>query len=937
MATAKPSKTDLMYEIDYNPKFVPSHSPKANVKTNIIHGKPNYLMKNHLTGTYYDLDEPTNLVWDLIDGKRTVKKIVSDVRQQRPDVREQAVIETLLFFAEAELLMSSFEQAPKKRFRVASPFEIDFTLIWKSNNFFQSLHRRISLIFKRHLLWAVAILIIVSGAFFAGEFVSIYGNKANFEILGSSVVGFFFYYFIALAPVIAIHEMAHAVTLVHYGGQAGEIGTGLFYFGPMFYAETTDAWSFRRRHRIMVYLAGNLSTLLIGSVLVILHLTLRIPDPASHILVMVAFYCFTMSLFNFAPPFETDGYYMLSDVVNMPNLRRDSYGYLGSIIKKALGKKTKTGISGLTVRKKRIFILYAILSVTWIAYIVFQSSLFLVYMGQDVVSVVANILQSLLSSQALQMSVIVIASASILYFGMQIVGYGYVFSAAIKRMTSIPLKVEAIHDRDLAVFAYLPPYAPESLSNSLEKKMEKAAKKFTSTYETRKIGRSCIAVLRMGGTNLATAQIREHLRHVENHFSAAYQKLILSQKETLRKSVGAHAPYKNTLTTTFEQVAAHCAEAGNPSAIPIARTFEKKQYETMLYLLLSAFGTVWTVEVQPAQVYDMQRELIPSLLMEDMTLTDLYGDVENFKRSTIFGYDSLAKLSADTETGLSKCLARPDRYQLISSFEPVKGRIVLAGRTEQVESKIDIFANLFVAYTLSGYLDNLLSETCLKFSAINRTVLPDITGIREMNSAEIATLYEDLTAFMANKKLVDESIEESESNVYKIRQNLRQMKKALTDTENYKVGMIGDIMNINVENLDALPARIAEFKKGWKSAYGRVEKLKDHVEKEYARRSPATAKKKSETLRIFPIILALSVALGILGAQPSVTNWWIEFLFIALALQGFYWLGCYRRWKSLHKVTKYPNEAFGRVNTLILALTEAVYGYVANADVLKPI
>lgn len=925
-----------MYEIDYNPKFVPSRSPKANVKTNIIHGKPNYLMKNHLTGTYYDLDELTNLVWNLVDGKRTVKQIVKEVQTQKPDVKEQTVLETLLFFADANLLMSSFEQAPKKRFRVVSPFEIDFTLIWKSNSFFQSFHKRISLIFKRHLLWVVVSLIIACGVLFAGEFVSIYGNKTNFEILGSSVVGFFFYYFIALAPVITIHEMAHAVTLVHYGGEAGEIGTGLFYFGPMFYAETTDAWSFRRRHRIMVYLAGNISTLLIGSVLVIVHLTLSIPEPASHILVMIAFYCFTMSLFNFAPPFETDGYYMLSDVVNMPNLRRDSYGYLGSIVNKAFGRKAKTKITGLTARKKRIFVGYAILSVTWIAYIVFQSSLFLVYMGQDVVSVVANIVQSILSSQALQMSVIIIASASVLYFGMQIVGYGYVFSAAVKKMTSVPLKVEAIHDRDLAVFSYLPPQAPEFLSNRLRRKMEKVAKKFASTYEIRRIRRSCLAILRMGGTNLAMAQIREHLRNVEDEFRAAYQKLILNEREALKKSVGIHAPYKNTVTTTLEQVAAHCAEAGNASAVPITRACEKKADEAMLYILLSTFGTVWTIEVQPAQVYDMQRELIPILLMEDVTLTDLYGDVEDFKRRTIYGYDSLIKLSKDIETGLGKCLARPDKYQLVCSFEPVKGRIVLAGRTEQIESHIDIFAELFVVYTLSGYLDNLLSETCLKLSGLNRTVLPGIQEIKELSSAELAALHEDLTAFAGNKKLVDECIQKSGSNADKFRRDLAQMREGLANVENSKIGMMDDIMNVNVENLDMLPARIVEFKKGWKSACERIEKVKDHVEKEYNRRRPATAKKRSQTLRTYPIVLALSIALLILASQPPLTNWWIEFLSIAVGLHAFYSLGFYQRWKSFHKVTKYPNEAFNRVHTLIFALTEAVYAYVATTDILEP-
>jgi len=60
MTTTTPSKTDLMYEVLYNPKFVPFPSPKVNVKTTIVDGKPSYLMKNHATGMYYDLDELTN-------------------------------------------------------------------------------------------------------------------------------------------------------------------------------------------------------------------------------------------------------------------------------------------------------------------------------------------------------------------------------------------------------------------------------------------------------------------------------------------------------------------------------------------------------------------------------------------------------------------------------------------------------------------------------------------------------------------------------------------------------------------------------------------------------------------------------------------------------------------------------------------------------------
>ncbi len=937
MAETIPSKTDLMYEILYNPKFVPLPSPKVNVKTTVADGKPSYLMKNHATGTYYDLDELTNLIWKLTDGKRTVKKITKEALRQKPDIQERTVQETLLFFADCNLLVSSLELAPKKRFRVASAFEIDFTLIRDSNNFLQSLHSKIKPIFKKFLLYGAVAFIIAATVLFAGEFVSIYGKKSNFEIMGSSVVGFFFYYFIALAPVIAIHEIAHTITLVHYGGKAGEMGTGLFYFGPMFYTETTDAWGLSRRNRILVYLAGNISTLLIGAVLVIIHLAVSVPEPASHILVMIAFYCFIMSLMNFAPPFETDGYYILSDVVNIPNLRQDSYDYLGSLFKRALGRPIKTKSQELTKRKKRIYLAYAFLSLGYIIYIVFQTSLFLVYMGQDVTAAFASIFQSLLTSQAIQVSTVVIALASILYFGMQVVGYGFLFSAAVKKATVRPLQIEAIHDRDLAVFAYLPPQVPESLSIGLRKGMEKASKKFTQTFEIKQIGRSCVAVLRMGGTSLALVQIRERLKWVEDEFRSVYNNIVQHHKDTLQTTSGIHAPRKIELTNLFRQIAAESVDAGNPTALSIVKLNEKRQTETLLYLLSSVFGTVWTIEVQPAHEYEMQKELVSSLLLEDLTLTDLYNETENFKKSVIYGFDSLAKLATEIDTGVKEGLARPDLYQLISVFEPVKSRIVLIGRTEQMEKNIDAFAPIFVAQTWSGYLDNLLSEACFKLSTLNKARLPSHKELKAVNTGELAVLSKDLATLVENQKLVDECLQASEQKLNKIDQNLQQLKIALKPSEKFKIGMIEAIFQINTENMKTLPTRIKEFRKEWKTICRRIGNIREHVEKEFNERKPESATKKRGMLKIYPFVAAFSAILLIIGLQPQLAPWWrMIFPSIALISQIFYVASFYRKWSSFNKVTKYPNQAFSMVQLFLLTLIEAIYGYVITEDVLTP-
>lgn len=741
----------------------------------------------------------------------------------------------------------------------------------------------------------------------------------------------------ALAPVIAIHEIAHGLALVHFGGQPGEMGAGIFYFGPMFYTETTDAWGLLKRERMMIFLAGNISTLLIGSIVFFVNLITSLPELTSHILTMIAFYCFNMSLFNFAPPFETDGYYILSDAVEMPNLRRDSYGYLGSILRRVLGRQKKTKPDRLTNRKRAIFVGYALVSVTWITYIVFQSSIFLFYMGQDVAISISGVAQSVMSSSALQASAVLITALSVLYFGMQIIGYGTVFSVAVKKATAKPLQVEAIHDRDAAIFSYLPPQVPEFLSNDLKAKLEKVARKFTSTFELIPIGRSYITVLRLGGTKLAVAQIKEHLSQVENEFGAAYRDFIMGHRETLEESMGIHALDKVKLTNMLEQLASESADAGNSSVNSLIRKLEGQQNEKIMYLLLSSFGTVWTIEVQPALEYDIHKELIPSLLVEDLTLTDLYNDVEDFKKRVVYGFDSLAWLASDLDGLMKDCLAQPDVYQCVAVLEPIKGRIVFVGRTEWIEKNMHVLAPIFVAQTFSGYFDSLLSETCFSLEVLERALLPSAKEISAMSAGELEVLFNDLALFKENKKLVGDCIEESERNVARINESLEQMKATARPSANFSVGLLDAIFNVNGENLERLPSKIKEFKQKWNANCRKIEDIQEHVEKEHEHRKPAFANKKGKMLHVYPLIVLLSVLLSVVSFLFSPLPWGALFLSLAVLSQAIYWFAFYRAWRAFHQAAKYPSQAFSRLHLFILALTQAVYEYAITEDVLVPV
>jgi hypothetical protein len=165
--------------------------------------------------------------------------------------------------------------------------------------------------------------------------------------------------------------------------------------------------------------------------------------------------------------------------------------------------------------------------------------------------------------------------------------------------------------------------------------------------------------------------------------------------------------------------------------------------------------------VQPSEEYEFEKELVPSMLLEDITLTDLYHDAGNFKKRIIYGYDSLMVLAAESEIGVKEALARPDECQCLSVLQPVKSRFVFAGRTDQVENKIDALAPVFTAYTWSGYVDNLLCETCLKLLTINRAPLPSAEEIKKMSIGELAVLSKDLSTFDETQELVNEHMIET--------------------------------------------------------------------------------------------------------------------------------------------------------------------------------
>lgn len=127
--------------------------------------------------------------------------------------------------------------------------------------------------------------------------------------------------FAAIGVIKCLHELGHALVCKHFGGEVPEMGVLLLVFLPALYTDVTDAWRLPSKwQRIAVSAAGMGVELLIASVATIVWWYSQ-PGLVQLIALDVMVICTVNTLaVNGNPLLRYDGYYLLADLVESPNL-----------------------------------------------------------------------------------------------------------------------------------------------------------------------------------------------------------------------------------------------------------------------------------------------------------------------------------------------------------------------------------------------------------------------------------------------------------------------------------------------------------------------------------------------------------------------------------------------------------------------------------------
>ncbi|MGQ0634182.1 MAG: HlyD family efflux transporter periplasmic adaptor subunit [Planctomycetaceae bacterium] len=130
---------------------------------------------------------------------------------------------------------------------------------------------------------------------------------------------------LTLAGVKLLHELGHALACKHFGGDCHELGLMLLVFTPCLYCNVSDSWLFPDKwQRAAVGAAGIFVELALAAVCTFLWWFSE-PGPFNALCLNIMAVCSVSTLLlNGNPLLRYDGYFVLSDVIETPNLSRES-------------------------------------------------------------------------------------------------------------------------------------------------------------------------------------------------------------------------------------------------------------------------------------------------------------------------------------------------------------------------------------------------------------------------------------------------------------------------------------------------------------------------------------------------------------------------------------------------------------------------------------
>jgi putative peptide zinc metalloprotease protein len=312
----------------------PELAPWVEVRAFATRGGRNYAMAGNRRDLLYFRLEPGEVgLLPLLDGTRTLGEIVVAHLEQSGALDTAAVVDLVRALHASGFLTDPYVDVDAALERALTPtgpsarlrtFARTLTIDWSgAERLAQWCYARGLRYLFRPVGVLLAMLVGLGGIVAFAVHAAAHGLDYEAESLGAD----FALLFALNLLLIFFHELGHATVLVHYGRRVRGAGFRISLGSPAFYVDSSDALMLGRKARVAQSFGGTYFELLASGIAAIALWQWPDSDLAPT-LYSIVFLSYFVLLLNLTPMLELDGYYILSDVIRVPDLRPRALAFL---------------------------------------------------------------------------------------------------------------------------------------------------------------------------------------------------------------------------------------------------------------------------------------------------------------------------------------------------------------------------------------------------------------------------------------------------------------------------------------------------------------------------------------------------------------------------------------------------------------------------------
>jgi putative peptide zinc metalloprotease protein len=384
-ALARPLFSSSWYRVA---SLQPRIRPHARIVRHEYRGQPWHVLEDRLSERFYRFSPSAYLLVGLMDGTRTVQQIWDAVCDRLGDgaPTQDEAIHLLAQLHAADVLQCDvtpdavelFERSRTQR-RQRLTRRLLSLFAWRVPLLDPDAFLRRTLPLARPFIgWGAGLVwVLVVGlasVMLAVHWRDFTANVVDHVFSLPSLIALW-----TLFPVIkALHELGHAFVTKAYGGEVHDMGVMMLTVTPVPYVDASAAWGFADKwRRITVGAAGMLVELFIAALAVLVWVNAEAGLVRTVAFAMIVNVGISTVLFNANPLLRFDGYYMLADWLEIPNLWRRAWLYLGYLCERYAFGRREAEPPATTPGEKGWFVVYGVASLAYRVVVVTALVMFL--------------------------------------------------------------------------------------------------------------------------------------------------------------------------------------------------------------------------------------------------------------------------------------------------------------------------------------------------------------------------------------------------------------------------------------------------------------------------------------------------------------------------------------------------------------------------------